>query len=376
MPGGARRAPWWRVALSRVPLSFLLVVMLPTVVVAIYYLLIASPQYVSEARFLVRSKSQEQPSSLGIALQGVGLSSNQTDSFTVHEYVRSRDAVADLESRADLKAMLTRPGVDMLSRFPRPGERDTLDSLHKALDRFVMVGYDSTTGLSTLRVKAFRPEDAQEMAQILLDGGERLVNELNERSDRGAVADAQRNVAEAEARMTAAQVRLTSFRNRERLIDPALTAETNSKLIGGLLGEVASMRAERQQIASQTPQSPQLPVLDSRIAAFERQIEAERSKVAGNADSLAPKLETYQSLQLDQEYADKALVSARAALDNAQVDARSQRLYLDRVVAPNLPTDSSQPRRWLAIFTVFVTLLIAYGTGWLVVAGVREHNQG
>jgi len=34
------------------------------------------------------------------------------------------------------------------------------------------VGYDSTTGISTLRVEAFRPGDAHDIANALLDSGE------------------------------------------------------------------------------------------------------------------------------------------------------------------------------------------------------------
>lgn len=363
-------------AWKRTPKSFLAVVVLPTVLTAIYFLGIASPQYVSEARFVVRATGQEQPSSLGVALQGVGISSTQTDAYAVHEYIKSRNALADLGRKVDLLAILSRPGADLFSRFPRPWEKSTTDGLHEALGRFVTVGYDSTTGMSTLRVESFRPADSQLVANALLDGGEQLVNRLNERADQGAIEDALRSVADAEARVTAAQVRLTTFRNREGLIDPSRTAVESSELIGGLLSNVATMRAERTQLAEQAPQSPQLTILDSRIAAFERQIALEREKVAGNADSLAPKLETYESLALDRQYADRALTSARTSLDNAQIEARSQRLYLERVVTPNLPTDASQPRRWLSILTVLLSLLIAYGTGSLIVAGLREHNQG
>lgn len=363
-------------AFRRIPLAFLIVVVIPVILTAIYYLLIASPLYVSEARFIVRQTSQETPSSLGVALQGVGISSTQTDAFAVHEYVKSRNALENLSTRLDVPAMLSRPGADFLTRFPRPWEKDSVDGLHKAFGRFVNVGYDSTTGISTLRVEGFRPDDAQRLANALLDDGEGLVNRLNARANRGAVEEAMRNVEEAETRVTTAQVRLTAFRNRERLIDPSRTAVENSELIGGLLAEVAATRAERAQVAAEAPQSPQLPAIDSRIAAFERQIELERSKAAGTADSLAPKLETYESLSLDRQYADRALASARTALDTAQFEERSQRLYLERVVTPNLPADPSQPRRWLSILTVLVTLLIVYGTGALVVAGLREHKQG
>jgi len=74
---------------------------------------------------------------------------------------------------------MCRPGADLFSRYPRIGEVPSEEGLLKALNRFVVVGYDSSTGISTLEVKAFRPKDAQNIATILLDGGEGLVNRLN-----------------------------------------------------------------------------------------------------------------------------------------------------------------------------------------------------
>jgi len=362
----------WR----RVPISLIVVVIIPTLIAAAYYLIFATPAYVSETRFVIRQASREQPSPLGFALQGVGLSANQTDSFSVHEYMKSRDAAADLQEKTNLRSMLARPGVDSLSRFPRPWESPSADTLHRAMGRFIKVSYDSTTGISTLRVKAFKPDDARRMATVLLDGGEQLVNQLNERSSEGAVREASRDLDEAETRLKASQLSLTTFRNRERIIDPSRAAVESSELLGGLMSELATMRAERAQIARTTPQSPQLELLDGRISAYEAQIEAERAKIAGTTQSLAPKVATYEALSLDREYAERSVAAARTALDNAQIDARRQKLYLDRIVAPNLPTDASEPKRLRHIFTIFLSLLVAYGVGWLVVAGVREHQQG
>jgi len=47
--------------LHQLPLPFLIVVGLPTLLAAIYFLVIASPRYVSEARFLVRAPHPSQP---------------------------------------------------------------------------------------------------------------------------------------------------------------------------------------------------------------------------------------------------------------------------------------------------------------------------
>lgn len=364
-----------RKPLKKMPWAFGLLVLAPTALAAVYFLGIASPRYVSEAKFVVRSQETSGPSSLGIALQGVGLSTSQTDAFSVHQYIESRQAVKDLEGQLPLRRFLNNPGADFFFKYPRLGEGKTNEDLYEAFGRFVTIGYDSTNGISTLRVQAFDPEHAKKIAEGLLNGGEALVNKLNQRSSDQAVLDAEFRLKEAEERLAESQRVLGEFRNAERLVDPVRTATESGEIIGGLMMSVAQLRAERSQLAADAPQSPQLKAMDGRIAAYEAQIAQERAKVVGNADSLAPKIGTYERLSLDQELAARAVTSARAAADSARMEARRQQLYLERVVAPNEPDKAKEPRRLLSILIVFMSTLLLYSVGWLVVAGVREHQQ-
>lgn len=358
--------------LSNIPVVFLVVVVLPTLVVAIYYLLIASPRYVSEARFVVRAAQQAQPSSLGSVLQTVGLSSGSSDSHAVHDYIRSSDGLRDLMNRVDVKALYGRPNVDLLSRLPKPFGSDSFEGFRKQFNKYVTVGYDSQTGISTLRVEAFTPRDAQRTAVAMLDSGEALVNRLNQRSSADAVQEAERTVVEAQTRLSVAQSELTSFRSRERFVDPTKSALAGSTLIGELQVNVATLKAERAQVAADAPNSPQLPFLDSRIRAFEQQIAIENQKIVGDSDSLVPKISTYENLMMEREFADKLLASATASLNAAQLEARRQRLYIDRIVNPSAPDIPEEPRRWMAILAVFSSCLVMYLVGWLIWAGIRE----
>lgn len=371
LTGPSESKAWWH----KLPMAFLLVVVLPTVLAAVYFLLIASPMYISEARFIVRSPNQAQPSSIGVALQGVGLSSTQTDAFAVHEYIDSRDGLATVRQRYDVRALLGPAQADLFSKYPRIGESETDEGLYKAFKRFVTVGYDSTSGISTLRVKAFSPTEAQGVAETLLTGGEGLVNRLNERAASNAVEEAEAALARATAKVSESQQALTDFRNRERLIDPALSARESAELIASLRANLANLQAERAQIAAMAPDSPQLPSINTRIAAYERQIEAERVKIVGSSASLAPKVGAYEDLVTARELADRQLAVASTALSSAEQEVRRQQLYLERIVNPNRPDKAAEPRRLMSIFTVFLTTMLAYGVGWLIYAGVREHRQ-
>ena len=363
--------PW----VKRLPVGFLLMVVVPTLIAGVYFLLIASPRYVSESQFIVREASREQPSSLGIALQGVGLASAQTDAFAVHKYITSRDAVDGLNASVNLPSILARPGADFIARYPGPFEERSREGLYKALQRFVFVGYDSASGISTLRVEAFNAEDAKRLNVALLDGGERLVNRLNARAVEDAVRDAAANKQLARERLDQAQRSITAFRNEARFVDPKLAATESSELIGSLRAALANLMAERSHIAAQAPQSPQLAALDERIRAYERQVSEERAKIAGPESSLAPRVGRYEDLVLTRELADREYSQATARLVSAQQDAQRQKLYLERIVAPNAPDKASRPGRLAALLKVFGGAMLLYGVAWMIWAGVREHRQ-
>jgi capsular polysaccharide transport system permease protein len=293
----------------------------------------------------------------------------------VHEYVRSRDALYDLQRRYDVRKMLNAASADPLSRLQRPWDGPSAEALYEGFQRFVVVGYDSTNGMSTLRVEAFRPQDAAAIANGLLAGGEDLVNRLNRRAVETAVAEAEEAVRAAEDDVQRVQVELTRFRTAQRFIDPANIAAESSELLGGLLLSQAELQAEREQLASQAPQSPQLASLDARLRAIATQIEAQRQRISGSSDSLAPRVADYEMLIGRRELAARNLASATATLNAARQDARRQQLYLERVVSPGVADKAAEPKRFSAVLAVFGTLLLLYGVGWLIWAGVKEHRQ-
>lgn len=374
-PHGSPREADRRSLWGRIPRGFLCVVVAPTLLAAIYFFVFSAPRYVSEARFIVRKPDQPQLSGAAIALQGVGLSNAQTDAFVVHEYISSRDGVRDLQRRLDVEAMLGRREGDIFYRYPRLGETRSAEGLHKALERFVHVGYDARTGISTLKVEAFRPADALALSSALLEGGEQLVNRLNDRSSRDAVAAAAHAHVEAKAKLDEVQGRLTSMRNREGFVDPTLVISESAELIGTLRTQIAQLKAEREQLSRDAPGSPILSNLDGRIAAYEAQVVAERGKIAGSNSSIAPQVAEYQDLVGERELAERQLALATGALISARQEASRQQMYLERVVNPNRPDVPTEPGRWRAVLTVLISTMLLYFIGWLVWAGVREHRQ-
>jgi capsular polysaccharide transport system permease protein len=357
-----RRRPW-----------FALTVIAPTLVAVLYYGVIASDVYVSEAQFIIRSTNKASTNALGSFLQTVGLVRSQDDTFSVQTFIMSRDAVRQLEERNNLRGVLARQEGDFVNRFPSLFGSDRFEQLYKSYQSFVSVIFDSTTGISTLRVRAFRPDDAQGIATAILEYGETLVNRLNDRARQDSIDVAKREVALSEERVTKAQTALTTYRLRTSMLDPTTASNAALELVSKLSVELAATQAQIAEVAKATPNSPHIASLRNRVAALEGQITEERRKIVGDNDSIALKIAEYERLALERQFADRALASSIGSLETARIEAQHKQLYLERVVEPNLPDYALYPRRLLSIFITLVSCLIVYGIVWLISAGFREH---
>jgi capsular polysaccharide transport system permease protein len=352
---------------------FLAVVVLPTLLTAIYMLAIASNQYISEAHFIVRSAQKQNAGGLTAMLQGSGLSGIRDEASSVIDYIKSRDALKEILPDTQFRDVVNRPGADFLARFPTFHRGDSFEELFEHYSNIVTVVHDATTGINTLKVRAFTAEDAQRVAEALLRMSEHLVNRMNERSLRDAVTLAAREVKTAEDRSATAQRALTQYRVSVGLVDPSSTAKTFLELIGGLERELSVARTQYAQTKAGSPNNPNLPNLRDRVVALEQQVEAERNRLFGSETAKVNTFADFERLTIEAEFAAKALVVANTMLETARLEALRKQLYLDRVVEPNAADLSRYPRRFLSIITVFGTAFLAYAILWLVMANAREH---
>lgn len=354
----------------------LAIIFLPSLVATVYFGLIASDRYVSEASFVVRSAAKPaMAGGLGSFLQLAGITRSQDDTFAVHEFMTSRDAISQLQAELPLREMFNRPEADFISAYPSILFGETGEGFHGYFERAISISYSSTTGISRLSVDAFRAEDAHAIAEKLLTLGEALVNKMNQSIHDDAVGFAEQDVAAAQDRLIHSQALVTAFRNRELTIDPEAGAKTLQELVAKLSAELAALRARIAELEASAPQSPLLPGLRTRAAAIEEQLARESQQVsaAGGDAGLAQKMSEYESLMIAHEFANEDLGRALAALELARSEARKQQLFLERVVQPSTPDTSNAPHRLQSLLAVLAANLVLALVGWFVWTGIREH---
>lgn len=357
---------------------FFVVVVVPTTAVATYLFGFASDQYASEAHFLVRSTATPAAPAMGggigqiISLAG-GASSAQSEAMSVADYLSSHDAVSALEQQDSLVKRYSLPSVDYFSRLRTSNL--TPEALVRYYQNMVTVSYIAETGITTLTVRSFRPQDSVELVRKLLQLGEARVNELNRRSYNDTIASAKQQVIKAEKELTDIQVQMTQFRQSRSDIDPLITGQAQISLVRSLNERLAAARAQLNVVRGAIrPDSPQYRSMVATVKALEGQVAAASAKLTGPSDAIATDIGGYEKLKLQQEFLAKRYEAAVAALAVAREQAQRQQLYIVHVVEPNTPVKSLYPERWRVTLTVLIGTLLLYSISWLIAAGVREHT--
>lgn len=362
-------------AFARRHLWFMAGVVLPVLVCAIYFFAIASSQYVSESRFVIKAPNQRtsQISSFANLIQTTGLSAGQEQSNQVIDFVRSRSALQALEKELPLRKIYAGAGIDHLSRFPRPWQNGAFEDLFDYYRDKIQISHDTDTGLVVLRTIAFNPAEAAEINQKLLQQSEHLVNELNKNARTNAIEEAESRVVEAEARVAAARKAISAYRNRTSIVDPLKEATGVGEIVNRIISERAALEAQLSTLQQVTPDHPSIPTLREQIASLTREIERQTARVVGAGDTISSKLPSYDALKLEQELSSELLVLAQTTLAGARTDALKQQFYLERVVNPNTPDKAEYPKALRTVLTILGFALCLYFIIWMFVVGILEH---
>lgn len=364
----SHKKPWWRHKLF--PLA--LFIGLPTLLSALYYALFAADQYQTEALISVRAAHGTPTSSLlGTILSGGTIGQSSVDANTISKFVVSHDAVRKLNGDLNLKEIYSKPRLDFWARLSASA---TFEELVEYYGTMVESSFDSTSGNTHIRVRAFAPEDAQAIAVALIEVSEELVNSLNLRAEEDALRLARSEMSRAETALSSVRQRMQQFRLTHRDIDPAKSTRAIGEIIAGLEAQHAATSAELSEMSSYMKgDSLQVEAMRRKAQAIEQQIIQEQQKLTGQDSATTDVLAQYEALILEHELANRAYASAIASLERARVEAQQQYSYVVPVVSPHRPEEAQYPLRWRGVLFVFLGSTVIYGIGRLLVLGVYDH---
>lgn len=352
----------------------LIAFVLPMVGGAVYYTAIASPGYVSEVRFIVRSS---------VPLLSRNRYSSETvepkakiaqDTAVLLNYLDSPALIQDLEKKINFTNVYGRDDIDVLSRLR---ENPTQDDVLRYWKKHYSASVNPKSGIVELNIIAYSPKEAHELVTLVLQLSEQQINKLNSGMWDDLRNSTQKDVDGATRQVSDLRAKIRDTQNRTGVFDVGLSAESLTTILTGIETRIADLKGRRFALSKSVREgSPQLSDMDRQLAGLEQQSQELRSKATGlssdGAGNLADYSSVFDQIKLDLKMAEQKLKSAISDLEKVKLVSSLQLVYVDNFTQPTTPDENKYPNIPLALFLHFLVFAAICGTACGLVFVIRE----
>lgn len=340
----------------------------------VYWGLIASDRYVSQADVVVDSTDMPGGQDKNFALLVAG-TRNDHELMLMRDHLRSVDMLEKLETKLQLRAHYSDKTRDPVSRMW--SEDVAQEFFHEHYLARVGVEVDDGAGVLRIKAQAYSPEMAQAITSALVEEGERFMNDIGHRLARDQVDFLEKAVGEMGERVVKARKAMVDFQNAKGFISPQAAAETLSGIVAQLEGELAQLKTSRETMLGYLSSSaPDVAQITLQITAVEKQLRAERARLTSpKGGTLNQTVEQYQGLEIQVTFAQDMYKTALTALEKGRIDATRNLKKVSIVQSPSLPQYPMEPRRIYNIIVFALSVLVLAGILQLLTAIVRDHQD-
>lgn len=348
------------------------ITLLAIFLVTFYWFVWAEDRYVSRATVVMESPQLSQSDvSFSSILTG---SSSNTDLLLLREYLLSVDMLKQVQEKLDFRSHYSDHG-DIFARLNDANA--PIETLHEYYQKRVSVEMDEYSGVLNIEVQAYTPEFAHKMEKLLLEAGERHMNEMGQRLAQEQVEFLEKQLQRLNDHLKEARANLLEFENREGLASPQQTVESINQVVATLESNLAQLKAQRQSLSSyQSESSSDMRRVQSQINALHDQIEQQRDRLAqATGESLNRVSSEYKTLELQAQFAQETYSSALSALESTRLEAARKLKQLSVLQSPLMPEYSTKPDR-LYNSTVFalIAIFLAFIFSMLILI-IKEHRD-
>ncbi|WP_244321906.1 lipopolysaccharide biosynthesis protein [Burkholderia reimsis] len=330
--------------------------MVPNIVCLVYFLLIASPIYVSTASLIVY-KPVQASENLSSMLSGTSGGNSTEGAYIVKDYVGSWDEYLNVSKTINLPEHFSHG--DFVSRF---GGFSTFFSksdvtLWHYYQKRVNTAIDQNSGIVSLSVEGYSPSLAATIAEQVLKDAVHHIDEMNRQQEADYIRNAVDRRTAVEAKLKSDGAALAAYRTSTGMHDPSGLYNSNLALLNSLAEQKTRMAAQYDAISEATPNNPVAKNLTVAMAA----IQAKISSTENEGKILSRQAARYDELTVARDNDISMLREVETAVQQAQLNAMKNKYYLNIISAPSSPHAPELPRRLEWIAGVLLATLVLWG---------------
>lgn len=347
---------------------FILIVLIPSLITGVYFYNFSKDQYMSTFSFSVISENPVNP------IDFLSSTSSSPDSHILAEFIRSPRMVGNLERDISLSDVYRKGHFDPLYDLASDASREDLLDLWESL---LIAYHDPSSGIIRVEVFAFTAEDAELIANQIIDYSRDLINEISNVSQNDKLEHLRQERAESLESLRASQKEVADFRSKFQVVDPSANLTTQIELIKSLQGKFIDSTIELElmrDILSDT--DTRVIQAQRKVDVLEKNIEIERRNIGSLNDSsefdLVSIFDKYEQLsinvELDRERYSESIRAYAAAISESKIKDK----YLAVHIRPERAETSQYPKRELLFFLLVIAYLLAWFCSSLVYYSIRD----
>ena len=346
-----------------------------SVLSAVYWLLIASDRYVSEAHVIIQRTDFAGGPNLDFSSLLGGANGGRADQLLLRSHLLSVDMLKKLDAALHLRAHYADPQRDPLSRM---WDKDApIEQFHKHYLERVSVELDEYAGVLMVKAEGFDPQTAHAIATELVQEGERFMNQMAHTLAQTQVAFLETQVTDMNARAMQARQAVLGFQNKNGLVSPQATAENISGIVAKLEAQRTELETQRSALQSYlVPSHPSIVQIDQQIAAVGKQLAQEQARLTSpRGKTLNLAVEEFQRLEMQAAFTQDVYKTALVALEKGRIEATRTIKKVSVLQAPTVPEYPLQPRRLYNTLVFMLVAMLLAGVAHLLAAIVRDHTD-
>lgn len=349
------------------------IVILASILLVFYYVVVASPRYVSEAQFVVKEAGGQDSSLLGLSGLG-GISPGMRDALILQTFLQSREMATALDEAVSLKSHYERSDWDSLSKL---SSNSTMEDYVEYYQNHVQVIHDQLSDVLKIEVQTFDADYSLTVTQALLKISEKFINDLGAKMASEQMSYAQEEVERSYSILNKNQSELIDFQDKFKLYSPEQQSGALLTAINGIESAIITEETElKSLLAFMRKDAPEVKAKQIRVTALREQLVQEKKRLTSDDQQSLNKINNnYQEIKLNTELAADLYKSALAGLEVVRAEAYRKLKHLLVIEYPALAQEDKYPRRIHSILTWFIVLLLGYLIGRLILSIVKEHQE-
>jgi capsular polysaccharide transport system permease protein len=344
----------------------------PTLASAVYFAVIAPPEYKATAEYTIRGRLQPAPQ----LLAGLGLAGAQNtfnDAYAVIDYLQSAKTIDLLRAKYRFNESYSRFTLDPTAYL---SPKTPMEWVTRFWTRKFKGEYDANNNTTTITVAAYTPQDALRLAQGVLQAGTNVVDVLNAEVQKGSLVQAMQQVAKAKADYDESKRQLSELEGKVNALTYTIPTQEAEAEVTSIDSSLAQLNVNLGTASAlYKPSAPQTKAIQSQIAT----LQAARARAMAKAKAAPGQAAAAHDVMIaaaqnDLQFAEKTYLTAQANLVAAQPENQDKD-FVVVFMPPRLPEQSDYWERFLYVIAVFVASTVFFGIAGLSYSVIKDHIQ-